>query len=203
MEPTQRAKFVLEAALFTALQPLSEKRLLALFGESITQIELTGLLNELKQDWQNRGLELVHVSSGWRFQTSQFVKQYLDQLHTEKPAKYSRATLEVLAVIAYKQPVTRGDVEAIRGVAVSSQIMRQLEERDWIEVVGHKEVVGKPALWATTTQFLADLGLQNLSELPLLEAGEQFLSEQLNEVTGSQPDSPQNLEITNNESELN
>ena len=125
-------------------------------------------LDELRADWQGRGVELVQLAEGWRFQTRGDYQRYLDRLNPEKPPRYSRATLETLAVIAYRQPVTRGDIEDIRGVAVNTQIVRTLEERGWIEVVGHKEVPGRPALFSTTRQFLSDLGLRALSELPPL-----------------------------------
>ena len=128
------------------------------------------LLEELRQDWQGRGIEIVSLASGWRFQSRPEMKPYLDRLSPEKPPKYSRATLETLAIIAYRQPVTRGDIEEIRGVAVNSQTVKMLEDRGWIDVIGHREVVGRPALLGTTKQFLDDLGLASLSQLPPLQA---------------------------------
>jgi segregation and condensation protein B len=127
------------------------------------------LLADLQKAWEGRGVELVEVSSGWRFQSKPALRHFLDKLHPEKPPRYSRATLETLAIIAYKQPVTRGDMEEIRGVTINSQLLKQLEERGWVEVIGHRDTVGRPALFATTRQFLDDLGLKSLDELPLLE----------------------------------
>jgi segregation and condensation protein B len=126
------------------------------------------LLDELKDDWSARGVELVSVASGWRFQSRPEMREYLDRLHPEKPPRYTRATLETLAIIAYRQPVTRGDMEDIRGVTINSLLIKQLEDRGWVEVIGHKEAAGRPALYATTRQFLDDLGLQSLDQLPLL-----------------------------------
>jgi len=130
------------------------------------------LLEDLRNDWQGRGVALVSLASGWRFQTVPAMAPFLDKLHPEKPPKYSRAVLETLAIIAYRQPVTRGDIEEIRGVTVSAQIVRALEERGWIEVIGHKDVVGRPALFGTTRRFLDDMGLRALSEMPPLESAE-------------------------------
>ena len=124
---------------------------------------------ELQQDWALRGVELVQVASGWRFQSRPEMREYLDKLHPEKPPRYSRAALETLAIIAYRQPVTRGDIEDIRGVTVNSLIVKQLEDRGWVEVIGHRETVGRPALFATTRQFLDDLGLESLDQLPVLD----------------------------------
>jgi segregation and condensation protein B len=132
---------------------------------------LKRLLSELQDQWAGRGVELVQVASGWRFQSRPEMRPYLDRLHPEKPPKYSRATLETLAIIAYRQPVTRGDMEDIRGVTINSLLLKQLEDRGWIEVIGHRETVGRPALYATTRQFLDDLGLASLDRLPTLEAG--------------------------------
>jgi len=131
--------------------------------------EIRALLEQLRQDWQGRGVEVVSLASGWRFQSRPEMKQYLDRLNPEKPQKYSRATLETLAIIAYRQPVTRGDIEEIRGVAVNSQTIRMLEERGWVDTIGHRDVPGRPALLGTTKQFLDDLGLQSLSQLPPLQ----------------------------------
>ncbi|MFN9709566.1 MAG: SMC-Scp complex subunit ScpB [Burkholderiales bacterium] len=167
---TQDAKRVLEAALICAREPMSIKDMRAIFADQLSADNLRLLLDELMQDWQGRGVELVPLSSGWRFQSRPEIREYLDRLHPEKPPKYSRAVLETLAIIAYRQPVTRGDIEDIRGVAVTAQVIKQLEDRDWIEVIGHRDSPGRPALLATTTHFLDDLGLSSLSQLPLLES---------------------------------
>jgi segregation and condensation protein B len=126
----------------------------------------------LQDDWASRGVELVHVANGWRFQSRPAMREFLDRLHPEKPPKYTRATLETLAIIAYRQPVTRGDMEDIRGVTINSLLLKQLEERGWVEVIGHRETVGRPALYATTRQFLDDLGVESLDQLPVLSSGE-------------------------------
>ncbi|WP_240965034.1 SMC-Scp complex subunit ScpB [Acidovorax sp. SRB_24] len=166
---TVDAKRVLEAALICTPQPVAVRDLRLLFDDALGSDTLKGLLMELQQDWAQRGVELVQVATGWRFQSRPEMRLYLDRLHPEKPPRYSRATLETLAIIAYRQPVTRGDIEDIRGVAVNSLIVKQLEERGWVEVIGHRETVGRPALLATTRQFLDDLGLQSLDQLPVLE----------------------------------
>lgn len=169
---TQEAKIVLETALLCAREPLPVKDMRLLFADQLQLETLHSLLDELRVDWSGRGVELVPLSSGWRFQSRPQMREYLERLHMDKPPKYSRAVLETLAIIAYRQPVTRGDVESIRGVALSSQILKQLEDRGWVEIVGHRETAGRPELLATTTQFLTDLGLNNLSQLPpLLSAG--------------------------------
>lgn len=163
-------KRVLETVLLTATMPLTLAELKMVFDPA-TEVHTDFLriaLEELRTDWQGRGVELVSVAEGWRFQTRPEFQAYLDRLSPEKPPKYSRATLEILAIIAYRQPVTRGDIEEIRGVTVNSQTIRILEERGWIEVVGHRDVPGRPALFATTRQFLGDLSLRALSELPPL-----------------------------------
>ncbi|MGM9513791.1 SMC-Scp complex subunit ScpB [Roseateles sp. DB2] len=167
---TQEAKRVLETALICAQQPLTIKDLRSLFADEIGADSLRMLLDELAGDWEGRGVELVAIASGWRFQSRPEMREFLDRMHPEKPQRYSRAVMETLAIIAYRQPVTRGDIEDIRGVVVSTQIVKQLEDRNWIEVVGHREAPGRPALYATTQQFLDDLGLLNLSQLPALEA---------------------------------
>lgn len=164
------AKSILEAALLCALQPMPVKDMQVLLGDGVGADAVRALLEELQVDWAGRGLELVQLAAGWRFQTRLQLRSHLERLHPEKPQRYSRAAMETLAVIAYRQPVTRGDIEDIRGVVVSSQIIRQLEERGWIESIGHREAPGRPALYATTRQFLDDLGLQSLSELPTLDA---------------------------------
>jgi segregation and condensation protein B len=169
---TSDAKRVLEAALICAAQPLSVRELSTLFDQELSADTIKKLLGDLQLEWSGRGAELVPVASGWRFQTRPELRPYLDRLHPEKPPKYSRATLETLAIIAYRQPVTRGDMEDIRGVTINSLIIKQLEDRGWIEVIGHRETVGRPALFATTRQFLDDLGLSSLDQLPPLEATE-------------------------------
>ncbi|NTV94945.1 MAG: SMC-Scp complex subunit ScpB [Thiobacillus sp.] len=161
-------KRVLEAVLLSASVPLSLNELKRVFEVELHNDFLRRALEELRQDWQDRAAELTQTAEGWRFQSRPEYQAYIDRLNPEKPPKYSRATLETLAIIAYRQPVTRGDIEEIRGVAVNSQIVRTLEERGWIEVVGHKDVPGRPALFATTRQFLGDLNLRALSELPAL-----------------------------------
>jgi len=163
------AKCVLEAALLCAQQPMSERDMHTLLGDELDASALGNLLGELQCDWSSRGLELVSLASGWRFQSRVELRAVLDRLHPEKPPKYSRATLETLAIIAYRQPVTRGDLEDIRGVAVNSLTIKQLEERGWIEVIGHRDSIGRPALFATTRHFLDDLGLRSLEELPVLD----------------------------------
>ena len=168
---TQEAKLVLETALLTAQQPLPLSELRRLFADELNADTLRTLLDELRRDWTGRGIELVALASGWRFQSAPSMRPYLDRLNPEKPPKYSRAVLETLAIIAYRQPVTRGDIEEIRGVTVSSQVIKALEDRGWVEAIGHREAPGRPALFATTRQFLDDLGLRSLEELPALDAG--------------------------------
>jgi segregation and condensation protein B len=163
---TQDAKRVLETALICAQQPLPLPALRALFDDQVGTDTLRSLLDELVRDWEGRGVELVPLASGWRFQSRPELRPYLDRLNPEKPPKYSRAVLETLAIVAYRQPVTRGDIEDIRGVAVGSPIVKQLEDRGWIETIGHREAPGRPALYATTRQFLDDLGLSSLDQLP-------------------------------------
>ncbi len=169
---TAEARRILEAALLCAAQPLSLRELTQLFDDALAPQTIKQLLADLQHAWADRGLELVCVASGWRFQSRPWLQPFLQRLNPEKPPRYSRAVLETLAIIAYRQPVTRGDVEEIRGVTVGSQILKQLQERGWIEVVGHRETVGRPALYATTRQFLDDLGLASLQELPLLPDGD-------------------------------
>ncbi|GAB7537428.1 SMC-Scp complex subunit ScpB [Burkholderia sp. 3C] len=166
---TQEAKIVLETALICAQEPLKLGDLRKLFADSVSADTVRTLLEELKEAWSGRGVELVALATGWRFQSKPAMRVYLDRLHPEKPPKYSRAVLETLAIIAYRQPVTRGDIEEIRGVTVNTQIVKQLEDRNWIEVIGHRDVPGRPALYATTKQFLDDLGLKALDDLPALE----------------------------------
>ncbi|HEY3596963.1 MAG TPA: SMC-Scp complex subunit ScpB [Paraburkholderia sp.] len=166
---TQEAKIVLETALICAQEPLKLVELRKLFADNVSADTVRTLLEDLKQDWSGRGVELVGLASGWRFQSKPAMRTYLDRLHPEKPPKYSRAVLETLAIIAYRQPVTRGDIEEIRGVTVNTQVVKQLEDRGWIEVIGHRDVPGRPALYATTRPFLDDLGLKALDELPPLD----------------------------------
>jgi len=163
---TQDAKRVLETALICAQAPLPLRELQALFDEQVGADTLRSLLDELVADWQGRGCELVALASGWRFQSRPEMREYLDRLHPEKPPRYSRAAMETLAIIAYRQPVTRGDIEDIRGVGVTTQIIKSLEDRGWIETIGYRESAGRPALYATTRQFLDDLGLASLDQLP-------------------------------------
>lgn len=166
---TQEAKIVLETALICAQEPLKLGDLRKLFADGVSADAVRTLLEDLRSDWSGRGVELVGLASGWRFQSKPAMRTYLDRLHPEKPPKYSRAVLETLAIIAYRQPVTRGDIEEIRGVTVNTQVVKQLEDRGWIEVIGHRDVPGRPALYATTRQFLDDLGLKSLDELPPLD----------------------------------
>ncbi len=170
---TQDAKRVLETALICAQQPMPLRDMRTLFAEEIGADTLRCLLDELVRDWEGRGVELVPLSTGWRFQSRPEMREYLDRLNPEKPPKYSRAVMETLAIIAYRQPVTRGDIEDIRGVTVASQIVKQLEDRGWIEAIGYREAPGRPALFATTKQFLDDLGLSSLEQLPLLDRAAQ------------------------------
>jgi segregation and condensation protein B len=167
---TAEAKRVLETALICAQTPLSMREMRTLFDDEYDTDALQLLLDELAGDWRDRGVELVAVASGWRFQSRAEMRVHLDRLHPEKPPRYSRAAMETLAIVAYRQPVTRGDIEDIRGVTVSSQIVKQLEERGWIDAIGYREAPGRPALYATTRQFLDDLGLASLSELPPIDA---------------------------------
>ena len=169
---TLDAKCVLETALICAAQPLQVREMEVLFDGVLSADTIKQLLHQLQDDWASRGVELVHVANGWRFQSRPAMREFLDRLHPEKPPKYTRATLETLAIIAYRQPVTRGDMEDIRGVTINSLLLKQLEERGWIEVIGHRETVGRPALYATTRQFLDDLGVESLDQLPVLSSGE-------------------------------
>lgn len=163
------AKRILETALICSPQALQVRDLKALFDDSVSVDSLKQLLTDLQFEWTGRGVELVSVASGWRFQSKSEMRGYLDRLYPEKPPRYTRATLETLAIIAYRQPVTRGDIEEIRGVTVNSLLLKQLEDRGWVESIGYRDVVGRPTLFATTKQFLDDLGLTALDELPLLE----------------------------------
>jgi len=172
---TQDAKRVLETALICATEPMPLRDMRALFADEIGPDTVRALLDDLMRDWQGRGVELVALAGGWRFQSRPEMRPYLDRLNPEKPPKYSRAVMETLAIIAYRQPVTRGDIEDIRGVSVASQIVKQLEDRGWVETIGHREAPGRPALLATTNQFLDDLGLASLEQLPLLDGAQAGL----------------------------
>jgi segregation and condensation protein B len=162
-------KRVLEAALLSSAEPLSVQQLKRLFGGQVDADNIRKVLDELKDEWNDRSIELTSVATGWRFRVKPEYQQFLDRITNEKPPRYSRAVLETLAIIAYRQPVTRGDIEEVRGVAVSPPTLKALEERGWIEVVGHRETPGRPALFATTKKFLDDLNLRSLEELPPLE----------------------------------
>lgn len=172
-----QAKRVLETALICSQHPLPVRDMRVLFHDELGADTLKTLLEELQQDWATKGSELVLVASGWRFQSRPEMRDYLDRLHPEKPPRYTRATLETLAIIAYRQPVTRGDMEDIRGVTINSLLIKQLEDRGWVEVIGHREAPGRPALYATTRQFLDDLGLSSLDQLPLLDSPAKPVSE--------------------------
>ncbi|HEX9277811.1 MAG TPA: SMC-Scp complex subunit ScpB [Casimicrobiaceae bacterium] len=168
MDDFREVKGILEAALLVAGEPLSAAQLSKLFDPPLEQDVIRRLLEEIRDAWTARSVELTQVASGWRFRAKPELQPYLDRLAPEKPPRYSRAAMETLAIIAYQQPVTRGDIELIRGVAVSTHVIKTLEDRQWIEVVGHRETPGRPALYATTKQFLDDLNLRSLSELPPL-----------------------------------
>lgn len=185
-------KRILEAALLTSASPLSLDEMLRLFSERVERSTLRMLLDELKQDWQQRdnpSMELVQVASGWRFQALPELVPFLSQLNPERPQRYSRAAMETLAIIAYRQPVTRGDIEELRGVAVNPNTIRQLVEREWIDIVGQRDVPGRPSLYATTKIFLDDLNLKSLSDLPPMES---FMQAPLDEAAlGFRESSPQ------------
>lgn len=166
---TLDAHRILEAALLCAPEPLSLRDMTDLFDGALSADELRQLLQDIQLEWADKGLELVSLATGWRFQSRPALRPFLDRLHPEKPPRYSRAVMETLAIIAYRQPVTRGDMEDIRGVTIHSGILKQLEDRGWVEVIGHRETVGRPALFATTRQFLNDLGLASLDQLPALQ----------------------------------
>lgn len=192
---TADAKRILETALICSSQPLPVREMRVLFDDELGVDTIKVLLLELQEDWAQRGLELVSVGSGWRFQSRPEMRDHLDRLHPEKPPRYTRAALETLAIIAYRQPVTRGDMEDIRGVTINSLILKQLEDRGWVEVIGHRETVGRPALYATTRQFLDDLGLASLDQLPLIEtpAQQAALVDALDQASGNQPGLPMDV----------
>ena len=174
-DPTE-AKRIIEAALLSSPEPVSLNELKRLFDGEVGVDTLKRLLVDLRSDWNGRAVELVELASGWRFQTKPEMQPFVERLQPEKPPRYSRAVLETLAIVAYRQPVTRGDIEDVRGVSVSPQIIQTLEARGWIDVIGHRETPGRPALYATTKTFLDDLGLRSLSELPPLEEIAQTLA---------------------------
>lgn len=184
---TADAQRILETALICAQEPLSLREMSVLFEGAVSHDTLRLMLGDLQRAWANKGVELVCVANGWRFQSRPELRPFLDRLHPEKPPKYSRAVLETLAIIAYRQPVTRGDMEDIRGVTINSAILKQLEDRGWVEVIGHRETVGRPALYATTRQFLDDLGLPSLDALPPLEAGD-MPQDMLSDLDFGEPD---------------
>jgi segregation and condensation protein B len=169
MNPEQ-LKLVLETALLCAAEPMTINDLHRLFVEEVPAEDIKNVLIEIQADWSEKGMELIELATGWRFQSRLTMREFLDRLTPEKPPRYSRAVMETLAIIAYRQPVTRGEIEEIRGVTVSSNVVKQLEDRGWIEVVGHKETVGRPGLYATTRDFLDDLSLTTLQDLPVLES---------------------------------
>ena len=195
---TTDAKRVLETALICAQQPLPLRELGVLFDGALTTDSLRMILEDLQNDWSLRGVELVHVASGWRFQSRPDMREYLDRLHPEKPPRYSRAVLETLAIVAYRQPVTRGDMEDIRGVTINSMILKQLEDRGWVEVIGHRETVGRPALYATTRQFLDDLGVGSLDQLPVMDsaAGQVAMIEQIEFGVSTPEPAPDSAEVS-------
>jgi len=185
-------KRVIEAALLASQEPLSLADLRKLFDEDVGADTLRRLLGELREDWSGRGVELATLASGWRFQTRPELQTYLDRLSPERPPRYSRAVMETLAIIAYRQPVTRGDIEDIRGVTVSAHIMQTLESRGWVDTVGHRETPGRPMLYATTKKFLDDLGLRSLEELPPLEEiADSLQLETINQTTPPAPSLPE------------
>ncbi len=203
---TVDAKRVLETALICSHQPIQIRDLRVLFQDALGADTLRTLLEELQLEWAQRGVALVQVATGWRFQSRPEMREYLDRLNPEKPPKYSRAVMETLAIIAYRQPVTRGDMEDIRGVTVNSLVIKQLEDRGWVEVIGHRETVGRPSLYATTRQFLDDLGLASLDQLPVFDSaqaqanafarlGEDDPSLQLNMALESKPEDAVEVDV--------
>ena len=182
------ALLILETALLCGQQALSLRDMGTLFHDALGEEDILALLAQLETQWEAKGLELVQVASGWRFQSRPQMREFLDRLHPEKPPRYTRATLETLAIIVYRQPVTRGDMEDIRGVTINSLLLKQLEDRGWVEVIGHREAPGRPALFATTKQFLDDLGLSSLGDLPPLEAmGQANVQMLADAVAGASP----------------
>ena len=171
MNPEQ-LKLVLETALLCASEPMTINDLRRLFIDEMPAEDIKNVLIEIQADWSEKGMELLELATGWRFQSRPELRQYLDKLNPEKPPKYTRAVMETLAIIAYRQPVTRGDMEDIRGVTINSLVLKQLEDRGWVEVIGHRETVGRPGLYATTRQFLDDLGLASLDQLPVYDTAQ-------------------------------
>jgi segregation and condensation protein B len=184
---TSDAKRILETALICAQQPLQVRDMRVLFDDEIGADTLKTMLFELQQDWAFKGVELINVATGWRFQSRPEMREYLDRLTPEKPPKYTRAVLETLAIIAYRQPATRGDMEDIRGVTINALILKQLEDRGWVEVIGHRESVGRPALFATTKQFLDDMGIESLDQLPELGPLQEQVLEHLERIDDAKP----------------
>ena len=197
MTPEQ-LKLVLETALLCADEPMTMNDLRRLFLEELSAGELNVALSQIQEDWSDKGMELLELATGWRFQSRPEMKPFLDRLNPDKPPKYTRATLETLAIIVYRQPVTRGDIEDIRGVAVNSQTIKLLEDRGWVDVIGHRDVPGRPALLATTKQFLDDLGLSSLEELPPLQA----VGGEGNEAAAAMQALEQNLEASLNQASI-
>ena len=196
---TSEAKRILETALICAQQPLLVRDMRVLFEEEIGADTLKSILLELQQDWSFKGVELVSVATGWRFQSRPEMREYLDRLTPEKPPKYTRAVLETLAIIAYRQPATRGDMEDIRGVTINSLILKQLEDRGWVEVIGHRDSVGRPALFATTKQFLDDLGIESLAQLPELGSLQDQVLEQFERFDDVKPSHETQAELPIND----
>ena len=196
---TSEAKRILETALICAQQALLVRDMRVLFEEEIGADTLKSILLELQQDWSFKGVELVSVATGWRFQSRPEMREYLDRLTPEKPPKYTRAVLETLAIIAYRQPATRGDMEDIRGVTINSLILKQLEDRGWVEVIGHRDSVGRPALFATTKQFLDDLGIESLAQLPELGPLQDQVLEQIERFDDVKPSHETQAELPIND----
>ena len=196
---TSEAKRILETALICAQQALLVRDMRVLFEEEIGADTLKSILLELQQDWSFKGVELVGVATGWRFQSRPEMREYLDRLTPEKPPKYTRAVLETLAIIAYRQPATRGDMEDIRGVTINSLILKQLEDRGWVEVIGHRDSVGRPALFATTKQFLDDLGIESLAQLPELGSLQDQVLEQFERFDDVKPSHETQAELPIND----
>jgi segregation and condensation protein B len=199
MNPEQ-LKLVLETALLCASEPMTINDLRRLFVEEMPAEDIKNALIEIQANWSEKGMELIELATGWRFQSRLSMREFLDRLTPEKPPKYSRAVMETLAIIAYRQPVTRGEIEEIRGVTVSSNVIKQLEDRGWIEVVGHKETVGRPGLYATTRDFLDDLSLTTLQDLPVLESAEAQAESVAQRVMEFEGDASQVIDVEVKES---
>ncbi len=199
MNPEQ-LKLVLETALLCASEPMTINDLRRLFIDEMPAEDIKNVLIEIQADWSEKGMELIELATGWRFQSRLSMREFLDRLTPEKPPKYSRAVMETLAIIAYRQPVTRGEIEEIRGVTVSSNVIKQLEDRGWVEVVGHKETVGRPGLYATTRDFLDDLSLTTLQDLPVLESAEAQAESVAQRVMEFEGDASQVIDVEAKES---